>query len=183
MKELAGKVAFVTGGASGIGLAIARSLSAAGMKVAIADIEGTALDQVTEEHAASAAEMIHLQVDVTDRDAMEQAARQVEAAFGIRLARLSAMNSSGLELLEASGMPARVNHARIGEAILLGRETTRRRPWPGTYQDAFVLHVEVLECRRKPSAVSGQHGQDAFGDPPAQALRGEVVAIGMESWV
>ena len=82
MKDIAGKVAFVTGGASGIGLAIARSLSAAGMKVAIADIEGAALDRVKDEHAASAAEVIHLHVDVTDRDAMERAARQVEAAFG-----------------------------------------------------------------------------------------------------
>jgi NAD(P)-dependent dehydrogenase (short-subunit alcohol dehydrogenase family) len=39
MKDIAGKVAFVTGGASGIGLAMARSFSAAGMKVAITDIE------------------------------------------------------------------------------------------------------------------------------------------------
>ena len=39
MKDVTGKVAFITGGASGMGLAMARSFSAAGMKVAIADIE------------------------------------------------------------------------------------------------------------------------------------------------
>jgi NAD(P)-dependent dehydrogenase (short-subunit alcohol dehydrogenase family) len=39
MKDIAGKVAFVTGGASGIGLAMARSFSALGIKVAITDIE------------------------------------------------------------------------------------------------------------------------------------------------
>ena len=82
MKDIAGKVAFVTGGASGIGLAMARSFSAAGMKVAITDIEQAALDRVKDEFASSSAEVIHLKVDVTDRDAMEQAARETEAAFG-----------------------------------------------------------------------------------------------------
>ena len=45
MRDVAGKVAFVTGGASGIGLAMARSFCAAGMKVVIADIEEQALEQ------------------------------------------------------------------------------------------------------------------------------------------
>jgi NAD(P)-dependent dehydrogenase (short-subunit alcohol dehydrogenase family) len=82
LKDIAGKVAFVTGGASGIGLAMARSLLAAGMKVAITDIEQAALDRVKGGFASSNAEVIHLKLDVTDRDAMEQAARETEAAFG-----------------------------------------------------------------------------------------------------
>ncbi|MBW2292422.1 MAG: SDR family NAD(P)-dependent oxidoreductase [Deltaproteobacteria bacterium] len=82
MKDIAGKVAFVTGGASGIGLAMARSLLAAGMKVAITDVEQAALDHVKDEFASSSAEVILLQVDVTDRDAMEQAAQETESAFG-----------------------------------------------------------------------------------------------------
>ncbi|HIE69762.1 MAG TPA: SDR family NAD(P)-dependent oxidoreductase, partial [Planctomycetes bacterium] len=77
-----GKVAFVTGGASGIGLAMARSFLAAGMKVAITDIEQAALDRVKDEFASSSAEVILLKVDVNDRDAMEQAALETEAAFG-----------------------------------------------------------------------------------------------------
>jgi len=82
MKDIAGKVAFVTGGASGIGLAMARSFVAAGMKVAVTDIERAALDLVQDEFARSGAEVIGLELDVTDRDAMEQAARETEAAFG-----------------------------------------------------------------------------------------------------
>jgi NADP-dependent 3-hydroxy acid dehydrogenase YdfG len=82
MQDLTGKVAFVTGAASGIGLAMARSFSAAGMKVAITDIEQAALDRVKDEFAGSGAEVIHLKVDVTDRDSMEQAALETEAAFG-----------------------------------------------------------------------------------------------------
>lgn len=82
MQDVAGKVAFVTGGASGMGLAMVRSFSAAGMKVAVADIEQQALDAVAAEFADSNAEIVTLRLDVTDRAAMEQAADATEAAFG-----------------------------------------------------------------------------------------------------
>jgi NAD(P)-dependent dehydrogenase (short-subunit alcohol dehydrogenase family) len=39
MRELAGKTAFVTGGASGIGFALGRAFAEAGMRVMLADIE------------------------------------------------------------------------------------------------------------------------------------------------
>jgi NAD(P)-dependent dehydrogenase (short-subunit alcohol dehydrogenase family) len=82
MQDVTGKVAFITGGASGMGLAMARSFSAAGMKVVIADIEDTALAAVAEEFAATNADVLTLKVDVTDRAAMEQAAQATEDAFG-----------------------------------------------------------------------------------------------------
>ncbi len=81
MKDVAGKVAFITGGANGLGLAMARSFTGAGMKVALADIEQNALDAAAEEFAESNADVITIKVDVTDRDAMEDAARETEAAF------------------------------------------------------------------------------------------------------
>lgn len=82
MKEVAGRTAFITGGASGMGLAMAHSFSAAGMKVAIADIEQQALDAALEQFAESNAEVIGLKVDVTRREALEQAAAETERAFG-----------------------------------------------------------------------------------------------------
>jgi NADP-dependent 3-hydroxy acid dehydrogenase YdfG len=82
MQDVTGKVAFITGGASGMGLAMARSFSAAGMKVVIADIQDTALEAVAKEFAATNADVLTLKVDVTDRDAMEQAAQATEEAFG-----------------------------------------------------------------------------------------------------
>jgi NAD(P)-dependent dehydrogenase (short-subunit alcohol dehydrogenase family) len=81
MKNVAGKVAFITGGASGLGLAMARSFTGAGMKVAIADIQDDALAAAQEEFAESNADVITIKVDVTDREALEEAARETEAAF------------------------------------------------------------------------------------------------------
>jgi len=99
-------------------------------------------------------------------------AEAVEQRFALRLAWISGANSSGLELIASGRMPPRVNHARIGEAILLGRETIHRRPWPGTLQDAFLLHAELLELKRKPSLPVGQRSQDAFGKQLPVADRG-----------
>ena len=81
MKDVAGKVAFITGGASGMGLAMAHSLSAAGMKVVLADVEQQALDAALKQFSDSNSEVIGICVDVTRREAMEQAAAEAEAAF------------------------------------------------------------------------------------------------------
>ena len=82
MQHVAGKVAFVTGGASGMGLAMARSFSGAGMKVVIADVQQDALDRVKAEFGKSNAGVLALKVDVTDRAGLERAARDAEKAFG-----------------------------------------------------------------------------------------------------
>jgi len=102
-------------------------------------------------------------------------AEEVEATCGLSLDWISGANSSGLELIASGRMPARVNHARIGEGILLGRETTHRRPWPGTFQDAFLLHAEVLEVKTKPSLPVGGRCEDAFGRLPVFEDRGPVL--------
>lgn len=82
MEEVAGKVAFVTGGASGIGLAMVRAFTGAGMKVVIADIEEQAITSILEEFKDSNTEVIGIKVDVNDRDGMEAAAKETESTFG-----------------------------------------------------------------------------------------------------
>ena len=82
MRDVAGKTAFITGGASGMGLAMARSFAKAGMKVVIADIEQAARDAAQAEFESSNAEFLVLPLDVTDRDAMQEAADATEERFG-----------------------------------------------------------------------------------------------------
>ena len=98
----------------------------------------------------------------------------VEQTFGIHLRWVSGGSSSALPLMVAGQLPTRINHLRIGEAILLGRETLHREPWPGTRQDAFLLHGEVIECKTKPSVPIGERTEDAFGARPSFPERGPV---------
>lgn len=81
MQDIEGKTAFVTGGASGIGLGIAKALLGAGMHVVIADIRDDHLAEAREE-LGSPDRVLALKLDVTDRAAYARAADEAEARFG-----------------------------------------------------------------------------------------------------
>jgi len=82
MRELAGKTAFVTGGASGIGLALGRAFAQAGMKVMLADIEATALQAAVKGLQEFATDVRGTVCDVADAASVEQAAKLSFEAFG-----------------------------------------------------------------------------------------------------
>lgn len=79
MKDFSGKTAFVTGGASGIGLGMARAFVKAGMNVVIADLRQDHLDAA---RAALPRNVHAIRLDVTDRAAMAAAADECERVFG-----------------------------------------------------------------------------------------------------
>lgn len=81
MQDLSGKTAFVTGGASGIGLGIAKALLGAGMNVVIADIRDDHLSEAQAE-LGSAERVLAVKLDVTNRDDFTSAADAAEARFG-----------------------------------------------------------------------------------------------------
>ncbi|MBX5437640.1 MAG: SDR family NAD(P)-dependent oxidoreductase [Alicyclobacillaceae bacterium] len=82
MQELAGKVAFITGGGSGVGLGQAKVFVREGMKVAIADIRKDHLDEAMAYFREIGADVHPLHMDITDRRQMEEAAQEVERVFG-----------------------------------------------------------------------------------------------------
>ncbi|HOE82195.1 MAG TPA: alanine/ornithine racemase family PLP-dependent enzyme [Myxococcota bacterium] len=85
---------------------------------------------------------------------------------GLELPILSGGNSANLPLVVQGEMPKEINHLRVGEAIVLGRNVIDRSPWEGTRQDTFSMVAEVLEVERKASYPIGDRGQDAFGGTP-----------------
>jgi NAD(P)-dependent dehydrogenase (short-subunit alcohol dehydrogenase family) len=82
MRELAGKTAFVTGGASGIGFALGRAFAEAGMRVMLADIETDALAASVKSLRDFGPEVQGVVCDVADPASVERAAAASFAAFG-----------------------------------------------------------------------------------------------------
>jgi NAD(P)-dependent dehydrogenase (short-subunit alcohol dehydrogenase family) len=82
MRDLKGKTAFVTGGASGIGLAVGRALAEAGMRVMLADIEAKPLEQAIDAFKGNLPEVRGVVCDVRDYAAVERAAQMTVEAFG-----------------------------------------------------------------------------------------------------
>jgi NAD(P)-dependent dehydrogenase (short-subunit alcohol dehydrogenase family) len=82
MRELAGKTAFVTGGASGIGLALGRAFAESGMKVMLADIETEALEAAVKSLHNFGPDIRGVACDVADPASVERAAEASYEAFG-----------------------------------------------------------------------------------------------------
>ncbi|MEP5763664.1 MAG: SDR family NAD(P)-dependent oxidoreductase [Halieaceae bacterium] len=82
MDKFKGRVALVTGAASGIGLSLARVFAEQGMKLVLADIEEIALEAARSELAEAGAEVLALRCDVSDAGAVEALAVSAEQAFG-----------------------------------------------------------------------------------------------------
>jgi len=82
MKDFAGKIAFITGGASGAGFGQAQIFSEAGMKVVIADVRQDHLDNAMEYFKGTDAQIHAIKLDVTDRAGYAAAADETERVFG-----------------------------------------------------------------------------------------------------
>jgi NAD(P)-dependent dehydrogenase (short-subunit alcohol dehydrogenase family) len=82
MQDLKGRVAFITGGASGIGLAMAHAFGAEGMAVMLADIEPEALERAVEGLREKQIRAEGLIADVTGREMVRAAAREAVARLG-----------------------------------------------------------------------------------------------------
>ena len=83
MKDLRGKVAFITGGSSGIGLGIAKVLADEGMKVVVTYRRQDHLEETLAWFRSRPGQQVHaIKLDVTDRKGFAAAADEAERVFG-----------------------------------------------------------------------------------------------------
>lgn len=122
--------------------------------------------------------------DETNLGKLLQIKTEIEKDLGITLPIVSGGNSSSLYMVLNNTMPKGVTQLRLGEAIVLGRETAYGDDIPGCYKDSFLLKGEIVEIKEKPSIPTGKIGMDAFGNKPTfkdkGIMRRAIVALGRQ---
>jgi len=115
MQQVEGKTAFVTGGASGIGLGMTSAFVGAGMNVVIADLRGDHIETALAQFAGS--DRVHaIELDVTDREGFAGAADEAERVFG----NVHVLcNNAGMGILGPATL-ARYDDWDWGLGVLLG---------------------------------------------------------------
>ena len=142
MREFVGKAAFVSGGASGIGLALGRAFAEAGCKVMLADIENTALDAAVVSLSGSEREIRGIVCDVADPASVDTAAEATISAFG------------KVHIL--------CNNAGVDDVPALAMRSHVRQEGTHTVDDADQVDIEnpvpVVECDMVNAAPSTNPG-------------------------
>jgi 3-oxoacyl-[acyl-carrier protein] reductase len=128
--DLQGRTAVVTGGAQGIGLAVARRLLAGGARVALWDADAPALAAAAQALAPPAGQLVGIQADITDAAAVDAACERTAAGFGGRIDIL--VHSAGIAGMNAplAEYPLdewrRVIEVNLHGAFLVNRAVVRR---------------------------------------------------------
>ena len=101
--------------------------------------------------------------------------------------RVSGGNTANIPRLAEKTLHSRINQLRVGEGILLGRETIHRTAINNTFQDAFVLEAELIEVKQKPSVPNGELTENAFGEKPEFEDKGiitrGIAAVGLQDTI
>ena len=122
--------------------------------------------------------------DDTNLGRLIEVGKTIEKKYNIKLDIISGGNSSHLHLLLKDKNVEGINNLRLGESLVLGRETGYGDRIDDTYDDAFQLITEIIEIKEKPSIPTGEVGMDAFGKVPTfidKGIRKRIIcAIGKQ---
>lgn len=122
--------------------------------------------------------------DENNMATLTELANMIEASTSQSLNMISGGNSANLAWAFSGADIGRVNNLRLGESILLGRETLHRKAITNLHTDAITLTAEVIESKLKPTKPLGNIGQTAFGAKTAANNRGTtrqaILAIGIQ---
>jgi len=108
----------------------------------------------------------------------------IEHTFHITLELISGGNTSSMYLVDNKSIPSGINNLRLGEAVVLGKETAFGQDILDLYQDVFTVQAKVIELKTKPSYPIGKIGLDSFGETPVLEDKGlmkrAILAIGKQ---
>ncbi|MEW1610937.1 MULTISPECIES: SDR family oxidoreductase [unclassified Streptomyces] len=172
---LHGRVAVVTGAARGIGEALARSLSDAGMRVALLGRERATLREAA---ASLPGPTICIDADVTDRTALAEAARRVEAELGPAGVVVA---NAGIAVSGPFDRTAAELWQRVIDVNLTGSANTARAFLPQlTATGGYFLQVASTAAFGAAPMMSAYCASKAGAESFALALRGEVEPDGVQ---
>ena len=110
--------------------------------------------------------------------------KNIEKELDIDLEVVSGGNSSSLYKVLNKTMIDGITDLRLGESVILGRETAYGRDILGMFKDIFTLKGEIIELKEKPSMPIGSIGMDAFGEVPTFEDKGRmkraIISVGRQ---
>ena len=157
MRDFANKTAFITGGASGVGLGIAKALAKAQANVVIADIQPERLSDAEQQLRAITPNILALAVDTTDIESLQRARTDIEATVGpvCVLCNSGAIGGGG-KILETADDKWR----RVTEVNLWGPLNGVKVFLPGMLARGEPGHIVNTASF---SGIQGHHSQGAYG--------------------
>lgn len=165
MIDVNGQVAFLTGAAEGLGREVARVLAAAGMRLALMDVQGEKLARLAAEVEAAGTEVLPIVVDLADANATSRAAQQALDHFGTpRVLVHDAALLREVDMLEVSFE----NWRRETDIILQAAFILSKAVWPGMTRArsgsiVYVSSGSALSGFVKETAYTpGKHGQEGL---------------------
>jgi predicted amino acid racemase len=111
----------------------------------------------------------------------------IENNLNYKVNIVSGGNSSSVTLFGKNEIPTEINHLRLGESILFGKETSYSTEIPGLNHDVFKFEAEIIELKEKPSFPDGEISINSFGEIPDIEDKGlmkrAILAIGKQDTI
>ncbi|MFP4286553.1 MAG: alanine racemase [Candidatus Izemoplasmataceae bacterium] len=110
--------------------------------------------------------------------------KTIKTTLNVEFNIVSGGNSSHLHLINSGEKVPYINNLRIGEALVLGRETSYGKQINDLYKDIFTLEADLIEVKLKPSIPEGRIGMNAFGETPIFSdlglMKRGIIALGRQ---